>query len=102
MARERLRMIAWTVAVAAPVAALVAAGVERLSARGPRRAEEAPEFRSIRKVPAKPPLWREHPRNVTRLDWDSRSTSPVGVENPHAPPTPALGTPVQRMHGRGA
>ena len=102
MAKERLRTIAWTVAIAAPVAALVAAGVERLSARWTRRVDDAPELRSIHRVPAKPALWREHPRNVTRLDWDALSTSPVGVENPHAPPTPPLGIPVQRIQRRGA
>lgn len=97
MARERLRTIAWTVAVAAPVAALVAAGVERLSTRWMRRpAEEAPELRSIHRVPAKPPLWRQHPREVTRIEWDVLSTSPVPVQDPHAPATPPIGIPVQR------
>lgn len=95
MGRERLRTIAWTVALVAPIAALIGAGVDELAARRGRHRPMAPR-RSIHDVPSKPALWGKQPRRATRFEYDAFEASPVGVENPHAPPTPPLGVPVQR------
>lgn len=95
MGRERWRTIAWTVALVAPIAALVGAGVDELAARRGRNGPVT-RRRSIHDVPAKPALWRTQSRRATRLDFDALGPSPVGVENPHAPPTPPLGIPAPR------
>lgn len=96
MRNQRLRTIAWTVALVAPIAALIGAGVDELAARRMSRRAPVAKRPSIHDVPSKPALWGKQPRRAARFDFDSLDVSPVGVENPHAPPTPPLGIPMQR------
>jgi hypothetical protein len=88
------RAVSVTVAIAVPVTAAVLVAVGRLLRRPTVTLTRVPEL-GIRNVPARPPLWRTVGPPPMTGPIDLSAVSPVPPENPHAPPTPPLGTPRQ-------
>jgi hypothetical protein len=83
-----------TVAVAVPLTAALAVALGALLRRPTAPTTRVPEL-GIGSVPDRPRLWRVPGSPPATGPISVSDVAPVPPENPHAPPTPPLGTPRQ-------